>query len=432
MTSGIFHTGLIDEIKIKRGERQRRVLTGIAELADSISRIGLLHPIVVTRDHTLVAGERRLAAFKALGRTHIPYQFTDEVDPAALRLLELEENVRRVDISWQEQAAATAEYHALRAAATPEWEQVDTAKALGQTPGHVGRLLAVAGELAKPESKIAAAPKLSTAIGMVERARSRAQDSEIAGALAEAGLSPEAAPAERRDILCADFREWATGYAGPRFNLIHCDFPYGINAESRQQGVSTLTQGSYADSEEIYWELCRTLVDNINHIATDQCHILFWFSMRFYRETRDFFAEHSDFVLDPFPLIWLKSDNVGLLPDPERGPRRIYETAFLGQRGDRKIVRAVSNAHAAPTSRQIHMSEKPVPVLSHFFRMLVDPTSRVLDPTCGSGSAIRAADALGAAAVLGLELNPEFARLAGEALAKERKLRRTENVKADG
>jgi 16S rRNA G966 N2-methylase RsmD len=54
------------------------------------------------------------------------------------------------------------------------------------------------------------------------------------------------------------------------------------------------------------------------------------------------------------------------------------------------------------------MSEKPEPMLSHFFRMTVDEYSRVLDPTAGSANAIRVAASRGASSVLGLEKDPEF------------------------
>jgi hypothetical protein len=130
--------------------------------------------------------------------------------------------------------------------------------------------------------------------------------------------------------------------------------------------------------------------------------------MHNYSDTMDFFANHSDLIIDPFPLVWMKSDNIGLLPDPQRGPRRIYETCLFGARGDRKIVSSVSNAYAAPTDRTQHMSTKPEPVLRHFFRMFVDENSIVLDPTCGSGSALRAAESLGAAHTLGVEINRDF------------------------
>jgi DNA modification methylase len=55
-------------------------------------------------------------------------------------------------------------------------------------------------------------------------------------------------------------------------------------------------------------------------------------------------------------------------------------------------------------------------MLEFFFRMLVDDGTRMLDPTAGSGSALRAAKKLGAKQVLGLEVNPEFAENARRGL----------------
>jgi DNA modification methylase len=149
---------------------------------------------------------------------------------------------------------------------------------------------------------------------------------------------------------------------------------------------------------------------------------MFWFSMKRYQWTFDFLS--TIFTVNPYPLIWVKSDNSGILPDFERGPRQIYETAFFGARGDRKIVRAKANAVFLPSEKDIHMSIKPRDMLSHFFQMLVDGTTRMLDPTCGSGSALRAAEALGANYVFGLERDAEFARLANQKLDAQRKQRK--------
>lgn len=54
------------------------------------------------------------------------------------------------------------------------------------------------------------------------------------------------------------------------------------------------------------------------------------------------------------------------------------------------------------------MSEKSFDMLSHFFRMLIDDSTVMLDPTCGSGMAVKAAEAAGAHYSLGLELDPFF------------------------
>ena len=66
MTAGV----LISDIKV--GERHRRDMGDLRWLADSIENAGLLHPVVVTPDKRLIAGERRLEAFKLLGRATIP------------------------------------------------------------------------------------------------------------------------------------------------------------------------------------------------------------------------------------------------------------------------------------------------------------------------------------------------------------------------
>lgn len=416
MTSGQFHSVPVSQVVVNREERQRRDLINIPELADSISRNGLIHPIVITREFTLVAGERRLAAVRSLGHTHISVQFMDELDTFALKSVELEENIKRVDISWPDRCRAVHEYHSLKRSEDLEWDQKKTAKALGIDESQITRLIMVARELAAGNERVLNAPKLSTAIGIAERQESRRQDALISSLGDQP--TPESVPDD--SILNLDFNEWAPTYAGPRFNFIHCDFPYGIGADKFNQGAAPL-HGGYEDEADTYWHLCRTLVDSLDRLADTSCHFMFWFSLHYYSDTLDFFRDHSDIRFDPFPLVWVKADNIGILPDPERGPRRIYETCLFGSRGDRKIISAVSNAISAPTDRGFHMSVKPEPVLRHFFRMFIDENSVVLDPTCGSGSALRAAESLSARYVLGLERNDEFAGLAKTALQEARK-----------
>jgi ParB-like chromosome segregation protein Spo0J len=58
--------------KIRIGKRHRLDLGDIAGLAESIEDVGLLHPITVDQHGHLLAGARRLAAYKWLGRTEIP------------------------------------------------------------------------------------------------------------------------------------------------------------------------------------------------------------------------------------------------------------------------------------------------------------------------------------------------------------------------
>lgn len=420
----------LDSIIVERDERQRRELSDIDILAESIARLGLIHPIVLTRDLKLVAGERRYTACKKLGWTSMPIQFTDELEPSRLRAIELEENIKRQDITWQDQVRAVTEYHKLRASEAPEWTQADTAEAIGLSRPHTNRLLQVAEEMERGNQMVLDAPKLSTAVGISERARER-RDQAVVSRLHESFGGVALPGDEHAAVLVTDFNEWVHTEVDVRFNLIHCDFPYGIDADQFNQSGGA-AHGTYEDSRETWEKLLISLEVATKRLTAPSCHLMFWFAMRkaderLYEPTAKA-LERIGWEINPMPLIWMKSDGVGIIPDPDRGPRQIYETCLFGSRGDRKIIRAVANAYHAPTVRERHMSEKPEPMLRHFFGMLVDENTVLLDPTCGSGSALRAANSLGARFVLGLERNPEFAGLAQDALARSRKLKEATNV----
>lgn len=411
MTSGEFVSFPIDQIWVNREARQRRELKDIDELAASIQRVGLIHPPVIERTGELRTGERRFTACKQLGWTHIPVQFVDDLDEAEAQALELEENIARVNIEWKEECLAVQTYHNLRAANDPEWNVQKTADALGQSIRGIGQKLDVAKEIVAGNERVLAAPKLSVARGIVQRNAVRAAASAVETAIASsavAALDPApAAESKPVPLLNEDFHEWSAAYTGPRFNFIHCDFPYGVNAGEHAQG-SGAAFGGYEDSPDVYWALLDTLASCMDNVVADSAHLMFWFSMDYYHETK-LRLEAMGWKVNPFPLIWFKSDNTGILPDPSRGPRRVYETAFMASRGDRLIVRAKANVATAPgRGKEIHMSEKPVAMLQHFMEMFVDDYSRVLDPTAGSANALKAATALGAPTVLGLERETEF------------------------
>src|SRR5581483_8265514 len=84
------------------GPRHRKDLGNIAALANSIKELGLLNPITVTPDLTLIAGHRRLAAVKELGWMDIPAHM---VDLKNLVRGEHDENTCRKDFTPSEAVA---------------------------------------------------------------------------------------------------------------------------------------------------------------------------------------------------------------------------------------------------------------------------------------------------------------------------------------
>lgn len=83
----------VDAIHV--GERDRTDMGNLDELAESITAVGLLHPIVVTADLELVAGGRRLAAVKQLGWSEVPVTVVDITSLADTLRAEADENTCR-------------------------------------------------------------------------------------------------------------------------------------------------------------------------------------------------------------------------------------------------------------------------------------------------------------------------------------------------
>lgn len=87
----------INEIKINPG-RRTAAPERVAELAKSISEVGLLNPITLDRANTLIAGLHRLEAAKLLGWTEVDYTVSS-LEGLRAELAEIDENFVRTDLS---------------------------------------------------------------------------------------------------------------------------------------------------------------------------------------------------------------------------------------------------------------------------------------------------------------------------------------------
>lgn len=76
--------------------RHRRDLGDLTDLVRSIEQVGLMHPITVTASGYLIAGQRRLEAFRKLGRDRIQARVITDLTGAVERLeMERDENTAR-------------------------------------------------------------------------------------------------------------------------------------------------------------------------------------------------------------------------------------------------------------------------------------------------------------------------------------------------
>lgn len=411
----------LDEIKVTREDRQRSDVSDVRELAESMRRLGLIHPITVTRENELVAGERRVLAARELGWESIAACILEDLPEEDRLLVELEENIRRKDISWQDRCAAVCTIADILTK-DHEMSHKKMGEYMGRSASSLGHHLQIGRAIAGDHQDLSKIGSMTTALNVLERRTKRKLSAVVEDFMDHTiGEAVESKPTTRAEVIHMPFEDWLSTYTGPRFNLIHCDFPFGIDHQRSAQGAAD-HWNAFDDKAGVYQHLCNLFCLWRNKILAESCHIMFWFSMNHYTDTLAFFNEHMPEVYwNPFPLIWHKTDNVGILPDSNRGPRRVYETALLGTKGDRLVTRAAMNCVGLPTSKRDaqHLSEKPDSVLRHFFAMLVDENTRMLDPTCGAGSALRVALGFGAEHVVGLEIDKDMADLSRQNLPRE-------------
>lgn len=394
------------------------------------------------------------------GWTKLPCRLVRGLTDVSASAMEFLENACREDISWQERAKACLAIHqqflAEKRAAGITWTDTNTANNLGIsrfTIQHLMTPLRAVAAIQEPTIKAAAERVIKEAPSPRSAANSIAAIAERHGVstnpvqrLALKVTTPPKAPAPtetkptaptvtpavpslslgEQSIICANFHEWAASYKGQPFNFLHCDFPYGVEFnESAGQNTSAATRqvGEYDDGEPVYWALLDTLLVERTRLLEPSAHLMFWLSIGDSKlhnapmidlTKQRIAAAWPDARISSVYLIWHMTDNSGLMPDPKRAPRRTYEIALHVTLGDRPLAKgkAASFAYPRNSDTKLHRSQKHRPVLEHFLEMFCDSSTRMLDPTCGSGNSVIVAHLLGAKHVLGLELDPKMRSVA--------------------
>ncbi|KKN65212.1 hypothetical protein LCGC14_0483880 [marine sediment metagenome] len=447
-------------------DRQRKSISEdyLDELGESLLRpAGLLNPIIIRPEesfYVLVIGECRLRAWMKLEAHHesisakfkkgIPCRFITDLSGDELFDAEFEENYRRKNLSWQDEAVAFLGHYQRQQIKYDE-ELIEATKenicedwpddcpwsiaagSISISSRIYRRMVMVGRQLLEGDKEVLACDSSRAAGALLDRRIKRVTEIELStfGEIeeeidneVEGEENPDefdldvgqlVKPAKKKFfVLNQSFKAFIAEAKDVkdhrRYNFIHCDFPYGKGLHESDLYNTEAKDMSYEDTPDIYWGLCNDLVlAKAAGILSASCHIMFWFPMNFYTETVKFFTKEN-FRVEPYPLVWIKSDKMGIIPDPARGPRRIYETALIMSLGDRKIIRPTVNGHWSSSGRRseaLHVSSKPAEMLRDFTRMFIDSDSIVLDPTCGSGTALEVALLQHCKFAVGLDISPE-------------------------
>lgn len=387
-------------------DRQRQDFddTSIKDLAASIDKLSVLHPIVVAKTGdgwNLIAGERRLRAMKLLiaeGKTvrHgnmpaaflIPASEYEDLSPEHRFEMELEENIKRKDLTFLEKANAIARLHELLGKVTgePVTQQQIVAQAK-VSPATVAESLMIAKAAKENPAILEKATNAKEAMKAIRKDAEEKHHAELAKKFdTEKAKTPHV-------LLLGDSRELFLKVPDSSVDHIFFDPPYGKDASNF--GDQAGTGHDYQDDPEYVWkELMPALIEESFRVSKPTSSAHLFCSFEGFYSLSDL-MQFAGWHVWPRPLIWNKGGN-GMLPVPEKGPRYTYECILFAYRADFKIVKqAMPDVLTyAPVKNLLHGAQKPAALYADLLARVALPTNTVLDPCAGSGTIFLAANTL--------------------------------------
>lgn len=422
----------VSEITIPKN-RQRRIFNEnlIQELAASIADNGLLHPVIIRRqdsENILVAGERRLRALELvwgfgqpvrcgghiIPEQQVPVLNLGDIDPVDAFEAELEENVRRTDISWQERCQATAQLFELRRLqdardGTPTRSSIAVARDIlgidSATPNSevTSQLAGVRDELILAreldDQDIAKAPSKSEALKILKRKNENRLNAELGARVDTVQL------AAQHQLIAGDCIEWLSK-TNERFDIILTDPPYGINAQDFGDGGGHQPGGGHAynDSPASFRALITRFAILSTQVTKPNAHLYLFCDIDHFLFLRDTFAD-SGWNVFRTPLVWV-NPTANKAPWPQRGPMRKYQLVLFATRGDRNVTVLAPDVLTYPSEPNLaYHAQKPVALYSELLRRSAHPSDHILDPFCGTGTIFPSAHAAKCIAT-GIDSNP--------------------------
>jgi site-specific DNA-methyltransferase (adenine-specific) len=400
---------------------------GLAELGETISSKGLMHAIVlreVPEGLALVAGERRLRAVKDMAmlgqqlkfngkivpEDHIPYVTLGQLTPLEAEEAELDENLHRKDLTWQENAAAMAKLHSLRSRQAQAEGRIhtvaDTAlETKGRSDGSfqeaVRKDLIVARYLHNPE--IAKAKSTDEAFKILKRNETTAKNIALGESVGKTFT------ASVHQVYNTNCLSWMATAAPEQFDVILTDPPYGMGADNFGDGGGgrlANNEHHYKDDLEGWRKLMTAWCPLAFAVAKREAHAYVFCDLDNFHELKAMMKAAGWYVFRT-PMICTKP-NSGRVPLPDEGPRRQWEMILYAIKGHKKTTAIYPDVITTNADAGLqHGAQKPVALFEDLLRRSVRPGDTVLDSFAGSGTIFPAAHSFKVKAT-GLEMSPEY------------------------
>jgi len=377
-------------------------------LAQSISKNGLLHPVIIDDSYTLRAGGRRLTALLQLGWDECEVNMLSDLSPLQKLEVELEENLHRKNFEYAEQVALVKRIHTIKAQIAKEegekWTQEDTAKALGVAEVSVRQDIALAKEIENDPS-IGKAKNKGQAKTRARRAK------EVRRIQAEVLASPTI-PSE--EVILGDSIDILPNIPSNSVDLVLCDPPFGVKFDenSRNLGYET-TYGDFYDDLDNVCGLLEDTIPQLFRILKPGGHMYCFFALANYIRISMMLEnywkwekEYGKYAANP--LLWVKPSNENARPY-ERFTVN-YEPFFFCWKG--KVDSKLGNELNSPSNstfhynykgaEKLHPAEKPDELYERLINLSTQPGATILDPFLGSGVSLAVGRRMGRK-IIGIE-----------------------------
>jgi len=403
------------QVKIPK-DRAREDKGDIVGLAADIKARGLLQPITVKSDFTLMAGERRYLAHRHNSADTIWVIVRGGEDETTASEIELVENVARKDLLWPERAKLELKIWNLKVKQHGEydpsknpngWSNIKQGKLVGADESTIRRRL----ELAETMAEV---PDLE-----LDTCKTEDEAWKVNSKLKERGVELEmlkkVPPSVRTAIdkasehyIIGDFFEQVKTLDAEVADFAEVDPPYGVDLDKRKsRNADDRPMEEYQEwSEGSYPALFKQTATLVYTSLKPNAFAVFWYGMSWHTEVMEILRS-SGFTIPDIPAVWTKGEG-GQTASPDTTLGSCYEPFFLARKGQPKLAKpGRGNVFNFPgLQKKVHPTEKPIALLEDIIRTICFPGSFVLVPFLGSGVTLRAAYKLGHTG-LGWDLSQE-------------------------
>lgn len=378
----------VDDVKVK-DERFRDEYGEIEELAVSIQRYGLLHPIVVDGDLNLIAGERRLKAHKLLGLVEIEVKSVKDASTLEKREMEIEENLRRKDFTWTEEVRAKNEVDRIKRELYGSavkghgggWSIRDTADSLGDSIGTVSRDL----RLAKALEEFPELVKEKTKEGAWKKYQ-KMRERDVVEGLAE----KVKVKVDTECLVNGDSKVEMKRLKSGSVDLVWTDPPFAIALDKGFKSVDAWAGKVYDDELQHVMNTIDLVVKECYRVLKEDRHMYMFFAVQHYDYVLKMLTD-AGFNVNAVPCVWHKTGGGGA-GGSEYAYASNYETCFLAMKGRRSLnklgqTNVFTEPRVAP-QRKIHPTQKPHSLIRRMIEQSSQPGELVIDPFAGSASTL--------------------------------------------